>query len=509
MYPCLLRTKCYRNSLVGNSHITFRKHVKAIAAFTGIIMILFLLINFRKFSAHLKANTFLVNKSLNLSDIVLVSTSAPPKILATSIHDKKADNDLQEVTEKLKVYAGLNTVPQYIHVSEKKPTYYDVVAGARRAYPNAQTFILTNVDIICRHDDLLRVIDLLEAARNNFIKSDYMAVGFRYNIDYKKAEGKSFEEAMSSAFKFQNNAIDVFIVNAEHDWSSKKGIIWGKMKGDNFLLDAVYHNTLATLVDFSPFMPCLHVGVGFTEFDNVLDRTVFVATSITSFHKIKKFDNNLHAVYIPFDSTDDLSYGEYSYFNYMLKRSWFILDLLKIGVTLWIIESDAVWLQNPINAVLTKKGDIVTANNAIPPRKELSGGFLLLRPTQSTIKVWAKMIYRFESILNGGEKGENIGRDGSEQAQLNILISRERALKVVFLPVPEFISGLWYRGESNIPEFKKPMVIQNNWVVGNNIKMDRAKKHGHWYLNDDAWYSSCRQRSGHSDPAALNLFFVS
>eukprot|EP00912_Choanoflagellata_sp_UC4_P002168 UC4_evm7s1370 len=883
------------------THIS--SYAKYITAFTGFTILLVLLRTFfweqLLYPTYLEGNTFLVSKESNLSDIILVSTSAPTKDVAISELDHEdSHNDIQLVTRKLRDEVGLRYVPHYIHVSEEKPTYEEVAKGARSAYPNAQTFIFTNDDIVFSYRDLLRVVDILEAARNDFLTPNYMAVGFRYNIDYKKAEGKSFREAMDSAVKFQNNAMDVFIVNAEHDWSSKKGIIWGKMKGDNFLTDAVYHDSLATLIDFSLLMPCLHIGVdfkgghvhepsmfeneqigkkisnqkdpfdhghitdsthlitksgilcrkewyiysecrkigseismtysfdlfykdfvqspsftyeliivvlaanrpssllrllrsleatkyggdavwlrveidknknshlclhvaqnfrfswgrktvevsakkkglreawlkawrplgnqraiifeddiivspewylwlkkawkqysqntniagislmrqtlipkkpseqkeienghvpffyalvgsigfsphpqqwkrflswmrangpdnidvstpdlvtydyykngdkrqmwtqhfiqfcrnhnlytlyvnlqsgetlaahmrekgvhykstdgqdfpiasviastsfsfptipkmygwggellnigmeeekytinlessdilmrnalntisdinsqygvaiiqvfndGFIEmtkswvcnvkrFDKVLDRTVFVATTKTSYQKMKNFNDDLKVVLIPFHATGDLSYGKYSYFDYMLFRSWLIFDLLRSGVTLWIIESDAVWLKNPIDLVLETKGDIVTANNAAPPRKELSGGFLLLRPTELTIKLWAKMVYRFESIMNDIHADENIGNAGSEQIQLNILISRERGLKVVFLPVPEFISGLWYRGEYKFSKEKQSLVIQNNWLIGNEDKIGRAKKYNHWYLNDN------------------------
>ena len=50
-------------------------------------------------------------------------------------------------------------------------------------------------------------------------------------------------------------------------------------------------------------------------------------------------------------------------------------------------------------------------------------------------------------------------------------------------PRDKFVSGRWYQGT----EFDgtRPVVIQNNWAVGSEEKIERAKKFKQWYLEED------------------------
>ena len=132
--------------------------------------------------------------------------------------------------------------------------------------------------------------------------------------------------------------------------------------------------------------------------------------------------------------------------------------------------------------MLKTKGDYVTMSDFAPPGKMLQGGFQFLRPTPATISVWQKLRKKMQLKMQNTAIDSQMGDSGSEQIMLNNLISIEQNLKVEWLDYSLFAPGQYY---SNQQYYKKPMVILNNWIIGNDSKKKRAHRWGHWYLSDD------------------------
>ena len=70
----------------------------------------------------------------------------------------------------------------------------------------------------------------------------------------------------------------------------------------------------------------------------------------------------------------------------------------------------------------------------------------------------------------------------------NNLLSENRfkdeseTLSECWFPISDFPNGLWYQGKV---DSDNPVVIQNNYIKGNDRKIERAKKFGHWFLGVD------------------------
>ena len=221
------------------------------------------------------------------------------------------------------------------------------------------------------------------------------------------------------------------------------------------------------------------------RFEDVLQKVLFIATDEVSFRSLSTFDKALNVICVPYVAEKNLAYGQYAYYKFMLFRSKLLLHLLQKKIMLWLVESDAVWLEDPTDLVLSTKGDMVTMSDDHPPKKLLQGGFQLLRPTSPTISVWMKLLKLLVASLEGAKSGSQMGDSGSEQLMLDKLIRKEPNLTVAWLPFEKFVSGLYYTKKDLAKNATRPMVILNNWIVGNSAKETRAKRWGHWYLTED------------------------
>ena len=198
-----------------------------------------------------------------------------------------------------------------------------------------------------------------------------------------------------------------------------------------------------------------------------------------------------------------MAYGDYSYHDFVLFRTKLVLRILQLKVTLWLVESDAVWLQDPSAVVLGTPGDIVTMddhkkpNNTVPGDKLIQGGFQLLRPTKATLTAWTTMAEKLETVLQKAKKKWkrrkkkdnkykiNLGNSGNEQRIMNSIIygNTTNNVHVSWLDPQLFIPGNLYKG-TDLGLKSPPIIVLNNWIKGNAAKIERAKKWNHWYLDD-------------------------
>ena len=212
--------------------------------------------------------------------------------------------------------------------------------------------------------------------------------------------------------------------------------------------------------------------------NGVLQQTLFVATDEISFEKVKDFAP--HVVRQLYQSErNGVSYGQLDYFNLMLFRTKLVETLLLHSINVWIIESDAVWFSSPHPYLIHLRDmDVVAGQDGILTESIPEGGFLYLNATEKTKEMWIRLRVEFEQTLLELASQEQIGDAGSEMLML------PKHLKTVnwtFFPKDKFVSGLWYTNDE-MRQYSDPVIIQNNWIIGNHEKVARAKKWGHWYL---------------------------
>ena len=217
----------------------------------------------------------------------------------------------------------------------------------------------------------------------------------------------------------------------------------------------------------------------------LLNKTLFIATDTIAYDNLRLFDPNINVVLLEYRTNAELSYGEVSYFDYMLFRTKLILLSLESNFTLWLTESDATWIRDPSDLVKATPGDIVGMSDLKPPKKAIQGGFILLRPTQSTKNLWKKVLLRLEGVMAKyivKDSRKYINDQGSEQLILGRLLETE-PIRLSWMDQSKVVSGAWYNDYNFRRSIHDPVIILNNWVIGNGKKIARAKVYGHWFLN--------------------------
>lgn len=220
------------------------------------------------------------------------------------------------------------------------------------------------------------------------------------------------------------------------------------------------------------------------RFPTTLYNVTFIATDEKAYTELHLFDPKLRVTLHKTTHSAKLSYGQKAYHQLMQFRSRIILDHLLRGSTVWIVESDSIWFQDPIHDFITTNGDIVTANDGRPPERLVSGGFMLLRPTHNTFQLWQKMLATLDATLEKTRHGQNLGSSASEQLMLQHLIPSIPNLKITWLPRNVSMPGLWF--DRRTPAH--PKVVQNNWIIGVDRKVARAKRNSYWFIDK---YDKC------------------
>jgi Nucleotide-diphospho-sugar transferase len=249
------------------------------------------------------------------------------------------------------------------------------------------------------------------------------------------------------------------------------------------------------------------------RFPSVLSSAIFIATDVTAFEELKKFDQSLNVVHFPFSRSKFqrvLSYGQAAYYELMSFRTMILRGLLRNGISFMLLEGDSFWNSNALEDI-RKLGidpqsfDMLAATDKADLNR-LQGGFQLNQATEKSKELWAKLhektvaaVRRFQAAY-GRDSTAYLGEMGSEQLMMETLIKTEGqkiGYKIKFLPPNIVASGQWYSDQSLRKRIPSPSVILNNWIIGNPSKIARAKRNKHWCLNDN--YTEC------SDPRILQM----
>ena len=184
------------------------------------------------------------------------------------------------------------------------------------------------------------------------------------------------------------------------------------------------------------------------------------------------------------------SYTLAGYVRLMVERTRLIQRLVQSKVRLLLFEVDFVWLDDPLPVILAQSresgADIVATK--VYRRQLACGCFLLLNPTAATAKLWTRLTEKMDEldrrVSRLGERSR-VSQLTNDQAFLSDLIKeRYGGVNVSYLPEPLFPDGKWYTlAKVRAVEAPYPLLIHNNWIVGNAAKIQRAKQFRHWFLS--------------------------
>lgn len=75
--------------------------------------------------------------------------------------------------------------------------------------------------------------------------------------------------------------------------------------------------------------------------------------------------------------------------------------------------------------------------------------------------------------------------DNDQQYLSKLVFSKYGGLRYKILSTEDYADGKWYSLSKEERNGRKtPLIINNNWVIGNPAKIKRAKAWGHWFLTE-------------------------
>lgn len=230
----------------------------------------------------------------------------------------------------------------------------------------------------------------------------------------------------------------------------------------------------------------------------VLDRTLFLCTDQPCYDQMIKFKESsglpLYIYFQEHKAPSQMSYGNMDYYHFILFRASLLKALLNNNVSPFIIESDATWFNDPVKYILEldPSYDVIAMHNDYRSPTNINGGFLWLKSRNGTRSVVNRLYKGFKIRLDGlAKKGKSfVGKLGNEQQFFKkLLFSKELnpnglPAKSMLLPSNKFAPGVWFKKDykNTSPD---PIVVLNNWVRGNVIKVRRAKIFGHWFITEN------------------------
>lgn len=233
---------------------------------------------------------------------------------------------------------------------------------------------------------------------------------------------------------------------------------------------------------------------------------VWITTDDAAYAAMKRVSNSFAI------RTDELkggvkgtAYGSPGYWLLMLERAILVRDILKQGCSVFLFETDQVWLRNPLPFVkrLVESGENVDLVGTFDAGREIGGNFLFLRPSLEMRKVYSEVCKRFEhEYIRRKVDHSPIDtkvRVPNDQTLLTSLVLYDEPFRskhpitLRILDMELFACGKWYeKGHSRYSSLKSrsPTIINNNWIRGINKKIERLQQFGHWFWEGNSCNAS-------------------
>lgn len=222
---------------------------------------------------------------------------------------------------------------------------------------------------------------------------------------------------------------------------------------------------------------------------NIHDHIIYITTDEYSKGKLSKTWRS-KSVYIPsLHLSGNQSFSKVGYVKLMNLRTQMILLMLVEHINVFLFETDCVWLSNPLPEIKLKmkSHDMLLVWQS--RGTSILGGFMVLRNTTATISLWkalsTKMWKLYKKIKNSKENAK-VSKLENDQVYFTKLVTAKYAkVKAGYLSNKKYADGKWYGFSKKEQKQVKPVVINNNWISGNDKKIQRAQSWGHWFLRKD------------------------
>lgn len=191
-------------------------------------------------------------------------------------------------------------------------------------------------------------------------------------------------------------------------------------------------------------------------------------------------DSDYKGLIVPMDKfgSGHLDYGTIDYQRMILYRTLVVNILLQNGLSVLLVDIDSVWLEDPLQYILTPSSDI---SGQVDAPEFLCCGLLYLNATSLNVRyLWNDVYERVTGELENQVMYGTSASSLTEQIILNQLIqNRWKSLNIRFLSQEKFPSGRDYFERKRDC---RPVIVHNNYLVGIAAKIDRFKQESLWLL---------------------------
>ena len=245
---------------------------------------------------------------------------------------------------------------------------------------------------------------------------------------------------------------------------------------------------LITMVN-QAFLPFAFSWLCNTKNMNVHKQVLLVATDKESYKQLREKWPKVRTAFWQLDDSlkGGLKYSHAGYVRYMMLRTDMLKELIVNKHEILLFEVDCLWMRNPLPSFLADRKRYDLIGTEIGTQKEMAGGFIYFQPTKITIEEWEKLTKALEKATEEMKRLPNdkyVSEGINDQVFLQKILKR-RGVQYKMFHGDKYPDGKWYSLSEADRRKTRPYLINNNWVVGNEAKITRAKKWGHWFIKSD------------------------
>ncbi|XP_060587724.1 uncharacterized protein LOC132743211 [Ruditapes philippinarum] len=240
------------------------------------------------------------------------------------------------------------------------------------------------------------------------------------------------------------------------------------------------------------YLPFAYSWLCNTKTMNIHDSVLFVTTDSQSKKKLQKDWPEVNVISMNMDDLrGNQSYSRVGYIKITVKRTEMIQTLLMANIDVFVFEVDCVWLGNPVTAISFEERHDIIVNPVYGTKDLFASGFILLRKTCRSKIVWQKVTDMMNELgkriadLHEDDVLENYGSENEQKYLADLILDGYGNVTLKMLPLELYADGQWYNLNDEERAKIRPIIINNNWIIGNQAKIERAKQWNHWFLRGD------------------------
>ena len=326
---------------------------------------------------------------------------------------------------------------------------------------------------------------------------------------HMRAKGVHTHRDLGADFPIARNSLRLQFPHVPGDelrkygWDGKRIVLKNDV-GHHLVKETLFH-TAKRINSQAGFVYMLFFNPGFLEMTknwicnvlrvahHLLDMTLFISTDIEATGMITFFQPDLQIFTLSSGLLESVSYGQLRYYELVLERLYLQGELLEHGVNVYIIESDQFLAADVTNVLREafQSHEIIAGQEsgfAISDSPVICGGFHGIAASPRAVSFFSSFVTEYAKELR--ERRSEDGMNTLENYENDqIALTRhalEQDLKVHYVDRCVYASGIWFTDQTYAYSCPTPMVLHNNYIVGNSAKIIRAKHVGHWYLSQDS-----------------------